>query len=149
MRAVVQRVREAQVTVDGKGIAKLSFGLLALIGIAKQDEGRDVTWMAEKLAGLRVFEDDGGKMNLSVAEVGGGILLISQFTLLGDCRRGKRPSFTEAADPHEARGLYVALVEEVASRGISVAQGCFQADMDVRFTNVGPVTILLDSEKVF
>jgi D-tyrosyl-tRNA(Tyr) deacylase len=122
---------------------------LVFVGVARHDDEGAVIWMAEKLAGLRIFEDEGGKMNMSVADAGGGMLLVSQFTLLGDCRRGKRPSFSGAAGPAEARRLYEALIREVAARGIPVAQGCFQADMDVRFTNVGPVTILLDSDKVF
>jgi len=147
MRCVVQRVTRAAVKVDGKIIGQIKNGLLALVGIGNGDGPEDLEWLAEKLVGLRIFEDEQGKMNLAVSDIGGEILLVSQFTLYGDCRKGKRPSFTEAAPPAAAEKLFEEFVEKVRLRGIPVATGQFQADMDVELVNQGPVTIILDSKK--
>lgn len=149
MRAVVQRVTEASVTVDGKNVGAIGPGLLVLLGVAREDTEKDGAYLAEKLAGLRIFEDEDEKMNLSVAQVGGNILLVSQFTLYGDVRHGKRPSFTQAAAPEEANRLYEALADKLRAKGIPVATGQFQAHMEVALVNDGPVTILLDSGKSF
>jgi len=149
MRAVVQRVRDAKVTVAGETVGQIAFGLLVLVGIGRGDDEKTADWMADKIAGLRIFEDEAGKMNLSVEDAGGAVLLISQFTLFGDCRKGKRPSFTEAAVPEKARALYEVLAAKIRERGLLVECGKFQAEMDVRFTNTGPVTLLIDSDKLF
>ncbi len=149
MRAVVQRVTEASVTVEEKNIGSIGPGLLVLLGVEQGDTEKDGAYLAEKLAGLRIFEDSDDKMNLSVQQVGGSILLVSQFTLLGDVRHGKRPSFTKAAPPKEADSLYENLAEKLRRKGILVATGQFQAHMEVALVNDGPVTILLDSRKVF
>lgn len=149
MRAVVQRVTEASVTVEEKTIGSIGPGLLVLLGVEQGDTEKDGAYLAEKLAGLRIFEDSDDKMNLSVQQAGGSILLVSQFTLLGDVRHGRRPSFTKAAPPKEADALYEDLAEKLRRRGIPVATGQFQAHMEVALVNDGPVTILLDSRKVF
>jgi len=149
MRAVVQRVSQACVRVDGEEIAGIGKGLVALVGVEGEDERRDAEYMAGKIAGLRVFEDAGGKMNLSVGEVEGAVLLVSQFTLYGDCRRGRRPSFTRAAEPARAEQLYAALADELRATGLSVPTGRFRAMMQLSLVNEGPVTILLDSRKEF
>ena len=149
MRAVVQRVTEASVTVEGKTIGSISTGLLVLLGVEQGDTEKDGAYLAEELAGLRIFEDSNDKMNLSVQQAGGSILLVSQFTLLGDVRHGRRPSFTKAAPPKEADALYEDLAEKLRCKGIPVATGQFQAHMEVALVNDGPVTILLDSRKVF
>ncbi|NLI93630.1 MAG: D-tyrosyl-tRNA(Tyr) deacylase [Peptococcaceae bacterium] len=149
MRCVVQRVSKASVRVNGDVIGRISVGFVAFIGIGSEDSREDIDWLAEKIAGLRVFEDQDGKMNLSLAEVGGEILLISQFTLFGDCRKGKRPSFSHAAPPQQAKEIFDQLVNTIKSLGIHVETGQFQADMDVELVNQGPVTILLDSKKNF
>ncbi len=149
MRAVVQRVTEASVTVAGDCIAKIGRGLLVLAGIEAGDTDRDMQYMAHKTLGLRVFEDGQGLMNLSTQDCGLAILVVSQFTLLGDVRRGKRPSFTAAAPPEVARELVAAYCQLLAEAGIEVGQGRFQADMQVALINDGPVTILLDSRKLF
>ena len=149
MRAVVQRVNEASVEVGGRVVGEVGAGLLVLVGVEEGDVSADADYIAEKIAGLRIFNDPDGKMNLSVTDVGGAVLLISQFTLHGDCRRGRRPSFIAAARPETATPLY----EEVASRlrraGLPVATGEFGAHMHVSLVNDGPVTILLDSKKLF
>ena len=149
MRAVVQRVSNAQVTVDGKDTASIAQGLAVLLAVGQEDTGRDVSYLARKILNLRVFEDPGGRMNLSVQDVGGELLVVSQFTLFGDCRKGNRPSFAAAAAPEEAVRLYEGFLKELAGTGLPVSSGRFQARMDVTLTNQGPVTILLDSRKAF
>jgi D-tyrosyl-tRNA(Tyr) deacylase len=148
MRAVVQRVSQASVTVDGTVVASIAKGFLVLLGVAQTDSTEDAHYLAGKVAGLRVFEDEAGKMNRALSEVGGEVLVISQFTLLGDCRKGRRPSFTEAASPEQAETLYQAFVEELRRGAIPVNTGRFQAHMHVNLTNDGPVTLLLDSRRV-
>lgn len=145
MRACVQRASQGRVTVDGQVVGQIGPGLVVLVGVAAGDTPRDVAWMAEKVAGLRIFEDDAGKMNRSVIDTAGRLLLISQFTLLGDCQKGKRPSFTAAAPPELAERLYTDLVEALRGRGLGVETGRFRAHMEVLIVNDGPVTILLDS----
>lgn len=145
MRAVIQRVKCAAVAVDGQTVAEIGQGLLVLLGVARGDTEREAAWMADKIAHLRIFEDDAGRMNRSVQEVGGGVLVVSQFTLLGDCRRGRRPSFTEAAPPEVAERLYEEVVARLRAAGLPVGTGVFQAHMQVQLVNDGPVTILLDS----
>ncbi|HEU4389646.1 MAG TPA: D-aminoacyl-tRNA deacylase [Blastocatellia bacterium] len=149
MRAVIQRVSQARVEVDGKTVGQIGPGLLVLVGVAAGDERSDAEYLADKIANLRIFSDDAGKMNLSLKETGGAILVVSQFTLYGDVRRGRRPSYSDAADPEKARDLYEALVEIVRSIGLRVETGVFQAMMHVSLINDGPVTILLDSKKLF
>lgn len=149
MRACVQRVSEASVTVEGQIVGRIGRGLLVLLGVAQADEAADAQYLAEKTTGLRIFEDDEGKMNRSLLESGGEMLVVSQFTLFGDCRKGRRPSFIEAAEPVKADSLYRLFVEEVRQRGVPVATGQFRAHMDVALINDGPVTILLDSRKLF
>lgn len=149
MRSVVQRVKRASVTVNGESVGKISAGLLVLLGFRPEDGESDINWMVDKLFGLRIFEDEEGKMNRSVLDVGGEILVVSQFTLYGDCRSGKRPSFTSAAPPELAKALYEQSVEALRSRGVKVETGVFQAQMNVELINDGPVTLLLDSEKKF
>ena len=149
MRTVLQRVSEAGVCVEGGEIARIGPGLLVLLGVGREDGPRDVQYMAEKIAGARIFEDDQGKMNRSVQEVGGSVLVVSQFTLLGDTRKGRRPSFTKAAGPERAEELYLAVAEGLRALGLTVQTGRFQAMMQVALVNEGPVTILLDSAKEF
>jgi D-tyrosyl-tRNA(Tyr) deacylase len=149
MRAVVQRVTRAQVTVDGGRTGQIERGLLVLLGVAQNDTQADADYLAEKIAGLRIFEDATAKMNLAVGEVGGSILVVSQFTLYGDVRRGKRPSFDEAARPERAQELYEYLVKVLREKGLRCETGRFQEDMQVELVNDGPVTILLDSTKLF
>jgi D-aminoacyl-tRNA deacylase len=149
MRSVVQRVKRASVTVKGENVGKISAGLLVLLAVGQDDGEDDLTWMVDKLVGLRIFEDEEGKMNRSVQEVGGEILVVSQFTLYGDCRSGKRPSFMTAAPPERAKAMYERVVEVIRSRGLKVETGVFQEEMDVELINNGPVTLLLDSEKKF
>lgn len=149
MRAVVQRVSRAKVTVEGEITGEIGSGLLVLLGVAEGDSAEDAVMLADKLVGLRIFEDAEGKMNLALPEIGGAMLVVSQFTLLGDCRKGRRPSFIAAARPEVAESLYRALVAEVQGRGIAVATGRFQTHMDVELINDGPVTLLLDSRKAF
>lgn len=149
MRAVVQRVSRAKVTVAGEITGEIGLGLLVLLGVAEEDTPTDAVYLAEKLVGLRIFPDDEGKMNRSLPEAGGSMLVVSQFTLLGDCRKGKRPSFIKAARPEQAINLYNTFVAEVRGRGITVATGRFQEHMDVELVNDGPVTILVDSRKEF
>jgi D-tyrosyl-tRNA(Tyr) deacylase len=149
MRAVVQRVSRARVTVNGEIAGKIGLGLLVLLGIGQDDAEADAIYLAEKIAGLRVFEDAEGKMNRSVQEVGGSVLAVSQFTLYGDVRRGKRPSFDAAAPPEKARRLYEFFVEQIRAAGLRCETGRFQEMMQVELVNEGPVTILLDSGKAF
>jgi D-tyrosyl-tRNA(Tyr) deacylase len=149
MRAVVQRVSRAQVAVKGEIAGKIGLGLLVLLGVGRDDTEADATYLAEKIAGLRVFEDDQGKMNRSLQEVEGSVLAVSQFTLYGDVRRGKRPSFDAAAPPEKARQLYEFFVEQIRAAGLRCETGRFQEMMHVELVNEGPVTILLDSTKGF
>ncbi len=145
MRAVIQRVSSASVEVEGKRVASIGRGLVVLLGVARADGEREAMWLAGKIAGLRVFEDEAGKMNRSVVEVGGSVLVVSQFTLLGDCRKGRRPSFTEAAGPEEAERLYQTFVARLGESGVPVETGVFQAHMAVHLVNDGPVTLVLDT----
>ncbi len=145
MRAVIQRVSEARVEVAGQVVGAIERGLLVLLGVAVGDTERDVEWLAPKIVNLRIFEDAEGKMNLSVQEVGGAMLVVSQFTLLGDLRRGRRPSFVDAAPPEEANRLYLAAAERMRAEGVRVETGTFQAHMAVHLVNDGPVTLLLDT----
>ena len=149
MRAVVQRVKRAKVTVNGTVTGEIGVGLLVLLGVAQTDIEADADYLAEKIAGLRVFEDSEGKMNLAVAEIGGAVLAVSQFTLYGDVRKGKRPSFDAAARPEQAKKLYDYFCAKIRGTGFRCEEGVFQAMMDVELLNVGPVTILLDSTKAF
>ena len=149
MRAVIQRVSDARVLVDGRVISSISRGLLVLLGVAEDDSEADARYLADKTANLRIFEDDEGKMNLSVSDTNGEVLVVSQFTLYGDCRKGRRPSFAAAARPPKAEALYEAYVSTLMDVGLQTKTGVFQADMDVKLTNDGPVTILLDSRKTF
>lgn len=149
MRAVLQRVKRASVRVEGQVVGAIESGWLVLLGVARGDTEADSDWMASKIVGLRAFEDEAGKMNLDIKDAGGGVLAVSQFTLLGDCRKGRRPSFTEAAPPEEAARLYEVFTDRVADAGVPVARGVFQADMDVELVNDGPVTLLLDSRRLF
>ena len=149
MRAVVQRVNRAQVTVAGEITGEIGLGLLVLLGVGKEDSAASADYLAEKAVGLRIFEDDGGKMNRSVVDVGGAVLVVSQFTLHGDVRKGKRPSFDDAAPPQRARELYEYFVQRVRASGLRCETGRFQEMMSVELVNEGPVTILVDSEKKF
>jgi D-tyrosyl-tRNA(Tyr) deacylase len=149
MRAVVQRVSRAKVTVNEWIAGEIGMGLLVLLGVGHPDTEADASYLAEKIAGLRIFEDDDGKMNRSVREVGGSVLAVSQFTLYGDVRRGKRPSFDDAAPPDHARRLYDLFVERIRAAGLRCETGRFQEMMQVELVNDGPVTILLDSGKAF
>lgn len=149
MRAVVQRVSRASVTVEGKVAGAIERGLLVLLGVGQEDSESDAEYLAEKIAGLRIFEDENEKMNLSVADAGGAVLAVSQFTLYGDVRKGKRPSFDAAARPERAKELYEHFVAQVRAKGLRCETGVFQAMMHVELVNDGPVTILLDSKKEF
>ena len=145
MRAVVQRVRKASVTVGGVEIAKIGSGLLVLVGISRQDTSEDLEWMAKKIVELRIFDDSEGRLNLSLLETGGEMLLVSQFTLYGDCRKGRRPSYIDAAPPVEAERLYSEFVRIVRGLVPEARDGKFQARMEVALVNSGPVTLILDS----
>ena len=149
MRAVVQRVSSSKVTVDGVVTGNINNGLNVLLGVEKGDQKKDAEYIADKVSGLRIFKDGEDKMNLSVLDVAGSVLMISQFTLLGDARKGKRPSFSEAAEADLANELYVYTCELVREKGITVETGVFQAHMDVEIRNDGPVTIILDSRRKF
>jgi D-tyrosyl-tRNA(Tyr) deacylase len=149
MRAVVQRVSRARVTVDGRVTGEIAHGLLVLVGVGSADTEQDARWLADKIAELRIFEDDAGKMNRSLAEAAGAVLAVSQFTLYGDCRKGRRPSFDRAARSEQARALYEKFVAFLRERGLRVEEGVFQAMMQVELVNDGPVTLLLDSERQF
>jgi len=145
MRACVQRVSQAQVVVAGEMVGRIELGQLVLLGVAEGDTSDDAEELADKLVALRIFEDEQGKMNLSLVDAGGAMLVVSQFTLLGDCRKGRRPSFTSAAEPATAETLYEHFIAMVRARGVSVESGKFRAHMDVTLTNDGPVTLLLDT----
>ena len=149
MRAVVQRVKEARVEVNESCVSRIDTGLLVYLGVQQTDELADVEYMCDKITGLRIFEDPAGKMNHSIQEDGGSLLLVSQFTLYGDCRKGKRPSFSEAAPPEKARMLYELLTAKCRERGITVETGIFREMMKVYSINDGPVTVLLDSRRTF
>lgn len=146
MRACVQRVSEAHVSVGNETTGRIEVGLLVLLGVAAEDSEADSQWLAEKIVGLRIFADEAGQMNRSVQDCGGSILVVSQFTLLGDCRKGRRPSFVKAAPPETAELLYGRFVEQMRDLGLPVQTGVFRADMQVSLTNDGPVTILIDTE---
>jgi D-tyrosyl-tRNA(Tyr) deacylase len=149
MRAVIQRVTNAKVIINDQEHSRIGAGILVLLGVEKEDTPEDATMLARRIVELRIFEDDAGKMNRSIAETRGEILAVSQFTLLGDCRRGRRPSFDPAAPPDIAKPLYELCVREVEALGIPVATGVFQAMMNIELTNQGPVTFILDSRKRF
>lgn len=149
MRAVVQRVSRAQVTVDNQLVGKIGIGLLILLGVTQADSNLDADYLVEKIINLRIFSDLNDKMNLSVLDIKGELLVVSQFTLFGDCRRGRRPSYTDAAPPDQAEALYNYFVTQAIKQGINTQTGKFQAMMDVELVNQGPVTILLDSKKLF
>ena len=149
MRAVVQRVNEASVAVDGEVVGAIERGVLVYLGAARGDEPKDVQYTADKIAGLRIFANDEGKMSLSVSDIGGAVLVVSQFTLFGDVRRGRRPSFDGAADPGEAERLYLDVVDALRAKGLKVETGTFRAMMDVRSLVDGPVTIQIDSKKLY
>ena len=149
MRAVVQRVSRASVTVEGRRVAAIDSGLLVLLGVARGDTAADADALVDKVVHLRVFPDAAGQMNLSVRDAGGALLAVSQFTLLGDSRRGRRPSYLEAAPPEEAAPLYARFVAGARETGLRVEEGVFRAMMDVELVNQGPVTLLLDSRKLF
>ena len=147
MRAVVQRVSSASVAADGQTVASIGKGFLVLLGVANGDSDREAQWLGDKIAGLRIFEDEAGKMNLSVQDIGGAILVVSQFTLLADCRKGRRPSFTDAAPPAEADRLYQVFVSALRKSNTPVETGVFQAHMDVSLVNDGPVTVIVDTRQ--
>ncbi|HXG94077.1 MAG TPA: D-aminoacyl-tRNA deacylase [Blastocatellia bacterium] len=149
MRAVVQRVTEAAVKVEGETVGRINEGVLVLLGVARDDQRTDADYLVEKIINLRIFNDHQGKMNLSLADTSGAMLVVSQFTLYGDARKGRRPSYIEAAEPEKANKLYLYFVERARACGLKVETGIFQAMMKVSLTNDGPVTILLDSRKTF
>lgn len=149
MRAVIQRVSHAEVQVDNILTGTINHGLLVLLGVHGDDTDKDVRWLADKVINLRIFDDAAGIMNLSLLETDGSLLVVSQFTLFGDCRKGRRPSWSQAAPPETAQTIYLNFVEAVRKHGINTETGKFQADMEVKLTNDGPVTLLLDSHKKF
>jgi D-tyrosyl-tRNA(Tyr) deacylase len=149
VRAVVQRVAEASVSVEGERVAAIGAGLLVLLGVGREDAEADADYLADKVVNLRVFEDEAGQMNRSVLEIRGAVLVVSQFTLYGDARRGRRPGYSAAAAPEEANRLYRHFVERVSASGLEVREGVFRAMMDVQLVNRGPVTLLLDSARAF
>jgi D-tyrosyl-tRNA(Tyr) deacylase len=148
MKAVIQRVKSAQVSVDGRVTGKIGSGLLVLLGVGKGDGESDLSFLTSKIPELRIFEDASGKFNLSLKEIGGEMLVVSQFTLYGDCRKGRRPSFTDAEDPTQAKNLYEQFVSKLKEQGIPVRTGEFQAKMEVHLINDGPVTLILDSKNL-
>ena len=145
MIAVVQRVKRAEVRIDGRNVGSIGRGLVTLLGVARSDTEEDVRWLADKLVGLRVFDDASGKMNRSLRDIDGAMLIVSQFTLLGDCRKGRRPSFTESAPPEQAKTLYESLIDAVGAQGIPLATGRFGAMMEVDLVNDGPVTLIVET----
>lgn len=145
MRAILQRVSQASVSVDGQVTGAIAHGLLVLLGVAKGDAPKDADYLVGKVTHLRIFQDPNGKMNLSVLDIGGEILVVSQFTLYGDCRKGRRPSFDQAAPPEHAKQLYEYFLAQAALTGLRIASGVFQAEMRVSLTNMGPVTLIVDS----
>lgn len=149
MRAVVQRVAEASVKVNNEIVGKIGNGFLVLLGVGENDTNKDLDYLVDKVLGLRIFQDENDKMNLSLLDISGEILVISQFTLYGDVRKGKRPSFTASADPEIAEKFYMEFIDKCMEKGIKTERGIFGADMDVSLTNQGPVTILIDSNKTF
>lgn len=149
MRAVIQRVSRASVTVDSEVTGSIQSGLLVLLGIHKDDTAKEVQWLTEKIINLRIFEDENGKMNHSLIDTKGAMLVVSQFTLYGDCRKGRRPGYSTAALPDKAKALYQIFIDTVKQKGVTTASGKFQAHMDVELVNDGPVTLLLDSSKLF
>ncbi|NLX64872.1 MAG: D-tyrosyl-tRNA(Tyr) deacylase [Clostridiaceae bacterium] len=150
MRAVVQRVKRAEVRVEGRITGKIEKGILVFLGVGEDDENKDLEYMADKIMNLRIFEDDNDKMNLSVIDVGGSVLVVSQFTLYGDCRKGNRPSYSKAARPEKAKDFYDRFIEYISNKyGIKVESGIFQASMEVDYINDGPVTLMIDSKKTF
>lgn len=149
MRAVIQRVTRASVKANGRTVGEIGTGLLVLLGVAKGDSDEDARYIADKVSTLRIFEDSEGKMNLSVRDVGGSALVVSQFTLYADCRKGRRPSFTAAGEPEQAQLLYKRVVRFLTESGVPTSEGIFQAFMEVELVNTGPVTILLDSRRCF
>jgi D-tyrosyl-tRNA(Tyr) deacylase len=149
MRAVVQRVSEASVEVEGEEVGRIDHGIMVLLGVGHEDAPKDAANLADKVVNLRIFGDEQGKMNRSLLDVGGGLLAISQFTLWGDCRKGRRPSFVAAAEPSKAEELYEVFIQHARSLGVTVATGRFQEMMQVSLVNDGPVTLLLDSKKEF
>ncbi len=149
MRAVVQRVSQAAVKVEGKTAAQIGEGLLVLLGVGQEDSDKDATYLADKVANLRIFSDDDGRLNLSVLDIGGEVLVVSQFTLYGDCRRGRRPSFSNAAPPERARELYEKFTARLEENGVKIGTGVFQAHMEVSLVNDGPVTLIMSSQGEF
>ena len=149
MRAVIQRVTEASVSVEGNTVGSIGPGMVVFFGVSKDDSEKDVVYMAEKISGLRIFENSSGRMNLSIEDAGGEILVVSQFTLYGDCRKGRRPSYVRAAGGDFARRFYELFISKLTERGIPVRTGVFGAQMDVHIVNCGPVTLLVDSSKGF
>ena len=149
MRAVIQKVNQSSVSVDGEVKGSIGSGLMVLLGVETGDTEKDAVYIADKICGLRIFEDEDDKLNLSIEDIGGQILAVSQFTLLADARKGRRPSFTKAARPEEANALYQTVIGRIRERGIHVEEGVFQTHMIVNIENDGPVTILLDSNKLF
>ena len=147
MRAVIQRVNESSVTTEGQTVSRIKRGLLVLLGVAQKDNRSDAAYLAQKISNLRIFEDENGKMNRSLLETGGEMMVVSQFTLLGDCRKGRRPSFIAAADTAKATELYEYFIEQVRDLGISVETGRFRAMMQVGLVNDGPVTLILESKR--
>ncbi len=145
MRACVQRVSSARVVVDGETVGEIGRGLLVLLGVAAADDDDDLRWLVDKIVGLRIFEDSGGKMNLALADVGGELLVVSQFTLLGDCRKGRRPSFIAAAPPERAEQVYEQFAAAARAAGVNVATGRFRTHMMVELINDGTVTLVIDS----
>lgn len=148
MRAVVQRVSSSSVVVDGSEVGRIGKGLCVLLGVTHKDGPEQVRWLVDKIPSLRIFEDKGGKMNLSLEDVAGEILVVSQFTLYGNCRKGRRPSFIEASDPALAKELYDTFIDQLKDKGLSVATGVFQAHMNLETHNDGPVTLILDTPEV-
>lgn len=147
MKALLQRVTHAKVTVEGETVGEISKGLCVFLGVVADDTEKDIAWLVEKIINLRIFDDDDGKMNLSLVDKSGGLLLVSQFTLCGDCKRGRRPSWVKAAEPVFANAMYEKFAAETAKRGIVTATGVFQANMQVNICNDGPVTLMIDSKE--